>query len=317
MAGRRVISAFTAALVAAQVGGGLAEWVKKVNDEGRMVQQMKIQAPTMTEEDQFGYTMPQEYRCASCKAVVFHLNAAFKARHPKSRQMKEWEYTELFEETCRSAFDGYGLKLVNGKNALSGPGLPQEDLPEAGASIQMGGDGWKNRLSAICRMLVNDKVGEEELYEMYQSAGQIPESMCWNEAAQCSAQRAPKTKQKKAHAGKGSSRAPAHASTDTSTASVAALASKQPEQVTAMTASVAALASKQPEQVTAMTATIVPNATVNKTDPQDRIDLTTFVRSQALQEDLASDISSSLLTHSEWEKLIVSMAGKIYSRHAE
>jgi len=290
----------TVALVAAQIGAGLAEWEKKVNEEGRIVQQMKIQAPTLNEEDQFGYSMPQEYRCASCKAVVFHLNAAFKARHPKSRKMKEWEYTELFEETCRSAFDGYGLKLVNGKNALSGPGLPQEDLAEGGAAIQMGGDGWKNRMSAICRMLVNDKVGEEDLYEMYQNAGQIPESMCWNEAAQCLAEGSPKTKQKKAHTGKGSARTPARASTGDNS----------------NTASVAAPTGKQPEQVASITETKVPETTGNKSVQRDRIDLTTFVRSQALQDDLTSDISSSLLTHGEWEKLIVSMAGKIYSRKA-
>jgi len=299
MVGHCLVHPVLAAVVAVLITGSLADWETKVNDEGKRVQQLKIQAPTMTEEDQYGWTMPEQYRCDSCKAVVFHLNAAFKARHPKSRKMKEWEYTELFEDTCRSGFEGYGIKLVNGKNALSGPGLPQaDDLKSGDGMIQMGGDSWKKRLSEMCRELVNDKVGEEELYERYQSAGEIPQSMCWDEMAQCSAgPRTPKPKQKKAQGGRGciaGQRCPAEKA-----------------------ARAAALESKQKEQVAAITVTEAANVTVNKTDPQDQIDLATFLRSKALEDGLASDIYSSLRPHNEWEKFILSMAGKIYSRHAK
>merc|ERR1712139_121366 len=107
-------------------------------------------------------------------------------RHPKSRRMKAWEYNDLFDETCADAFEGYGIKLINGENALSGPGLKQADsIAPGGAMIQMGGDGWKKRLSEICRKLVYESIGEDDLYESYQRNGKIPEAMCWKEMAQC------------------------------------------------------------------------------------------------------------------------------------
>merc|ERR1711998_256882 len=122
---------------------------EKVKD-GRVVQELKIEAPAMTEEDQYGYVMPGQYKCDSCKAVVFHLNKAMTDRHPKSRRMKDWEYTELFEETCNGAFEGYGIKLVNGKNKLSGPGLAaEEQLAPGSGAIQMGGESWTRRLGEV------------------------------------------------------------------------------------------------------------------------------------------------------------------------
>merc|ERR1711904_766780 len=89
--------------------------------------------------------------------------------------------------TCKAAFEGYGVKLIDGKNTLSGPGLKHPDsIPAGGASIQMGGQGWSNRLSEICRSIVYDKVGEDELYEKFYTNRKIPESMCYSEMSQCS-----------------------------------------------------------------------------------------------------------------------------------
>merc|ERR1712224_838637 len=91
------------------------------------------------------------------------------------------------EETCNGAFEGYGVKLIDGKNTLSGPGLKQPDSPApGGAFIQMGGQGWTNRLSEMCRTIVHDKVGEDDLYEKFYSDRKIPESMCYKEMGQCS-----------------------------------------------------------------------------------------------------------------------------------
>merc|ERR1711904_322656 len=122
-----------------------------------------------------------------CTAVFFNLHQALKKHQMKNRRMHDWEYLEVFEETCNGAFEGYGVKLINGKNALSGPGLKQPDnIPAGGAFIQMGGQGWSNRLSEICRTIVYDKVGEDELYERFFSDRKIPDSMCHNEREQCS-----------------------------------------------------------------------------------------------------------------------------------
>merc|ERR1712188_107464 len=72
-------------------------------------------------------------------------------------------------DTCKeAAFPGYGVKLVDGENALSGPGIERdESLHPGGASIQMGGESWSRRLASECKEIVYDLVGEDEVYEMY------------------------------------------------------------------------------------------------------------------------------------------------------
>merc|ERR1712196_358558 len=69
----------------------------------------------------------------------------------------------------------------------SGPGLKQVEkkLPAGGAYIQMGGKGWHNRLADLCRSIVFDKIGEEALYEKLYTQRKIPESVCFEEMAQC------------------------------------------------------------------------------------------------------------------------------------
>jgi len=273
-------------LVISSSGNGRMEVTR--NEEGRVVQQMKVEAPNLSEEDQYGFVMPDSYRCDSCKAVVYHLNEALKKRQIKSRRMHEWEYNELFEETCKAAFEGYGVKLIDGKNTLSGPGLKQPDsIPAGGASIQMGGQGWSNRLSEICRSIVYDKVGEDELYEKFYTNRKIPESMCYEEMAQCGSIG---LKSKKAKAGK-LAKAKAKAT------SVAGLArSKDLPKVEV-----------KPDGSTAH---------ANKTGPAGvkAIDAYSFLESMAHEDGLDFDAYSNKKSRQDWEKLIVSIAGKIYSR---
>merc|ERR1711939_1272121 len=73
------------------------------------------------------------------------------------------------DNTCKEeAFPGYGVKLVDGENALSGAGIERdESLQPGGASIQMGGESWSRRLASECKEIVYDLVGEDEVYEMY------------------------------------------------------------------------------------------------------------------------------------------------------
>lgn len=151
--------------VAAEDAGG---WSEKRNEKGKVVQEMKIQAPSFTEEDQYGYVMPERYKCDACRAVMYHLNDGLTKRHPKSRKMKQWEYTDVFDEVCRDHFQGYGVKLVNDENTLSGPGIRQEeDLAPGSGAIQMGGESWTKRLGEICRKVVYERIGEDELYDMF------------------------------------------------------------------------------------------------------------------------------------------------------
>jgi len=255
----------------------------KRNEEGRMVQQMQIQAPNLSEEDQYGYVMPDMYRCDSCKAVVFHLNQALEKRQMTSRRMHEWEYLEVFEETCKSAFEGYGVKLIDGKNALSGPGLKQPDSPApGGAFIQMGGQGWTNRLSEMCRTIVYDKVGEDELYKKFYSDRKIPESMCYREMGQCSSAKSEEAKLAKKK-------------TKASSKVVPAKSKDRPK-----------VEVKSDGQATRA------NKTVQQQD--ETMDSNSFLRSLALEEGLDDLAYSGKKSRREWEKLLVGMAGKIYSR---
>lgn len=248
------------------------------------MQQMKVEAPVLSEEDQWGQVMPDMYRCDACKAVVYHLNQGFKKRQIKTRRMHEWEYNEVFEETCDNAFQGYGIKLIDGKNALSGPGLKQPDnIPPGGAFIQMSSKGWDNRLSDMCRSIVYDKIGEDELYEKFHTNMKIPDSMCYEEMAQCgSKSKKSKTGSKKAKAKSTSAAAP--------------------------------------EKIKDLPKSVVKydgSATnVNDTGPQglDAIDADNFLQSLALEDGLHFDSYTGKRSRQEWEKLIVSMAGKIYSR---
>lgn len=161
------------------------KWESKVDEEGRNVQQLKIQAPSMTEEDQYGYTMPGQYRCDSCKVVVHHINDALKRKQPKNRRLQEWEYHDLFDETCAKGFSGYGVAFVNGQNVLSGPGLKRDNLEPGMGAIQMGGETWEKRLGELCRKFVYEKIGEDDVYEHFRTDGEVSEDLCYRETRDC------------------------------------------------------------------------------------------------------------------------------------
>mmetsp|Transcript_60073 Transcript_60073/g.106712 ORF Transcript_60073/g.106712 Transcript_60073/m.106712 type:complete len:299 (+) Transcript_60073:71-967(+) len=175
------------ALVTAQAPG---KWENKVDESGRKVQQMQIQAPTMTEEDQYGYIMPDRYRCDSCRAVTHQLDQAMQRKQLKSRRLQEWEIQEIFDETCRSGFKGYGITLADGENVLSGPGIERKEVSTGkGAismgAIQMGGETWEKRLGEICRKFVYDQVGEDELYEHFRANQKVSQELCFTETRDC------------------------------------------------------------------------------------------------------------------------------------
>lgn len=162
------------------------DWEHKVNEDGKSVQSLKIEAPSMTEEDQYGYNMPDQYRCDSCKAVVFHLNDALRKKQLKNRRLQEWEYHDLFDETCATGFSGYGVSLINGQNVLSGPGLKKrDDLAPGMGAIQMGGETWSKRLGELCRRFVYEKVGEDEVYDHFRSQGELSKDLCFRETRDC------------------------------------------------------------------------------------------------------------------------------------
>jgi len=142
-------------------------WKKTVNEQGQRVQQLQVMAPSLTEQDQKDARLPEQYRCDACMAVSYQISQKFTKKGKKN--MKSWDVMEILDETCKeAAFPGYGVKLVDGENALSGPGIERdESLQPGGASIQMGGESWSRRLASECKEIVYDLVGEDEVFEMY------------------------------------------------------------------------------------------------------------------------------------------------------
>jgi len=267
---------------AGDVGAG---WEEKKKD-GKVVQELKIEAPAVTEEDQYGYVMPERYRCDACKAVLFHLETDLKKKQ-KSRRMKQWEYTELFDDTCKTSFTGYGVKLVNGENALSGPGLKaQEELAPGSGAIQMGGDAWNKRLGEICRKLVYEDVGEDELYDKFHAGGSLPQSLC-NATRHCKPTN-PKPRSSK--------------DTAEAKSGIPADKPKPPRKEKPNKFSNTGASDSQTVQ-----------ATVSSQGP-DQIDVQTYLRALAVQHGLPAEEYLRARTKPEWEKLTVSMASRIFGK---
>merc|ERR1711990_239206 len=92
---------------------------------------------------------------------------------------------DLFDDTCKKGFSGYGVAFVDGQNVLSGPALKRQDVEPGEGSIQMGGQTWEKRLGEICRKFVYDKIGEEELYEHFRKHHEVSEDLCFRETRDC------------------------------------------------------------------------------------------------------------------------------------
>jgi hypothetical protein len=142
-------------------------WTQTTNEKGQKVQQLQVMAPSLSEQDQKDFRLPEQYRCDACMAVSYQISQKF-AKNTK-KNLKSWDVMEIIDNTCKeAAFPGYGVKLVDGENALSGPGIERdESLQPGGASIQMGGESWSRRLASECKEIVYDLVGEDEVFAMY------------------------------------------------------------------------------------------------------------------------------------------------------
>lgn len=272
-------------------------WNQKTNEQGKVVQELKIEAPAMTEEDQYGHKMPDRYKCDSCRAIMFHLDAGLKKVHPKSRRMKQWEYTDAFDESCRSAFEGYGIKLLNGENTLSGPGLTHTEAalnPGSGA-IQMGGETWSKRLSEACRSIIYERVGEDELYDKYREDGGLTEAVCYRDLRDC--QTGPKTPPKPKVEAEAEKPKPKKEK-------------KQKKQAEEKVESKKNAQKKEKKPVV----DDLPKAEADAAEP---VDSQTFLRRMALRNGLSAEEYLTARTEREWEKLVIAMAGRLFSKHSE
>mmetsp|Transcript_26553 Transcript_26553/g.60492 ORF Transcript_26553/g.60492 Transcript_26553/m.60492 type:complete len:332 (-) Transcript_26553:197-1192(-) len=276
-------------------------WKEKTNNEGKVVQELKIEAPSFTEEDQYGYTMPDRYRCDSCKAVMFHLDKELRKKQPKSRRLKQWEFTDVFDDTCRGPFEGYGIRLINGENALSGPGLKQEEqiAPGSGA-IQMGGESWGKRLGEVCRKIVYEKLGEDETYDLFwdrfssgASGPALTEELCATELRECVVGPNPPPKEKAKKEKKEKAKA------------------KKPKAPAAK-----AEAPSRAEAAQARTPSGASPAAAGAAASGERVSVEAFLRELAVRHGLTPDEYLSARTVAEWERLQVAIASRLFNSRA-
>ncbi|KAF4751771.1 marginal zone B and B1 cell-specific protein, partial [Perkinsus olseni] len=169
------LSYCTAALIFLAVSAAAKE------DGRRVMQQIKLEAPNLSQEDMYSPTLPQQYRCDACRAISYHIHESLRkdANKIRARQLPEYEIIDKFDAVCKEkSFDGYGIRRGgNGENVLSGVGVnPPETLTldgrsGGGGSIQMGGQQWSRRLSAMCRQLV-EEIGEYDLVQKWAAEGE-------------------------------------------------------------------------------------------------------------------------------------------------
>eukprot|EP00658_Telonema_sp_P-2_P022260 TRINITY_DN18897_c0_g1_i4.p2 TRINITY_DN18897_c0_g1~~TRINITY_DN18897_c0_g1_i4.p2 ORF type:complete len:175 (+),score=43.94 TRINITY_DN18897_c0_g1_i4:193-717(+) len=134
--------------------------------------------PQLTAEEEKSSVMPKHLLCDACRAVSYQMGRyldefnkpgnTYTNKNGETR-IKESAYLEALELTCNGdrkrpdqGLAQYGVKAVNGRNRLSGPGLESSDKP----GILMGGSKWPGRLANRCGELLGEH-GEEEIYGVY------------------------------------------------------------------------------------------------------------------------------------------------------
>ena len=139
---------------------------------GEVKTEMKLQAPTLSEEDQFSSSMPKQYKCDGCVTIAYHLSAVVNQHKNKfKKRVNEEDAMDVTERACSpTTYAGYGIVLDGGKNTFSGPALPPKERPQSGGSIMLGGEMWSNRLASRCVQLVDD-IGEVEIVEAVLESG--------------------------------------------------------------------------------------------------------------------------------------------------
>jgi len=182
------------------------ELEKKNETKGRPVEEIKLEAPNLTEEDNHGPRLPKQYECDACHAIVHQISAALtKATENagKNKKLKEWEYSTVFDDTCSNGMGEYGVSQIDGKTVLQGPGIPDKPKSAAGSgSIKMGGGKWPNRMKEMCIEMIAE-IGEEEIYNLFNEDKFNSKDFCKNDDLKyCKKQKKKEKKENKEKKGK-------------------------------------------------------------------------------------------------------------------
>ncbi|XP_041363243.1 marginal zone B- and B1-cell-specific protein-like [Gigantopelta aegis] len=121
------------------------------------------------EEDAHSPFLPDSLRCDACRIIAHMLYIRFDKQHNKMKsliekvgRLRESDVMDIIDSVCEDSFESIGVKEVNGRKRLSGPGLETKDIP----GVMQGGGKWPYRLRSMCGTYTGD-VGEEEIYSAY------------------------------------------------------------------------------------------------------------------------------------------------------
>lgn len=266
---------------------------------------LTVSSPTQTDEDLRGHNMPEQYHCDSCKAVIFHLNADLKRKVPGRRTLKEWEYTDIFDEVCKSDdFREYGLEDFSGVNVLTGPGLPQNKKPPVNGlgSVKMKGGKWKPRLEEFCTNMINEVVGAKTLYQYYHEDGQLfADEICYRDTRDCET---PETRQALAEMDEKSGM---------KRVKQVKKAKKQKEKMPKMPAKLKEM--KLNSGINKAYKAQQAAATEKKQAQEDSldIDVEAFLQRLAKKHGAAEDAYTASRTKEAWQKTFLEVAGKLFA----
>ncbi|XP_071479302.1 marginal zone B- and B1-cell-specific protein-like [Diadema antillarum] len=163
---------------------------------------INFSTPDLDDEEYHSPHLPGAMKCDACSILthmmVERLDAANKKRPSLKKKLPESEIIDIFEDLCDDEFNNVGIKEVNGKKRLSGPGSKIADTP----GIMQGGGKWPFRMMQMCQGYLGD-FGEEELYQFYLQ-GQLkkkvcsgPQGVCRKEKKKASSKKEPKKKKAK------------------------------------------------------------------------------------------------------------------------
>mmetsp|Transcript_42838 Transcript_42838/g.79857 ORF Transcript_42838/g.79857 Transcript_42838/m.79857 type:complete len:364 (+) Transcript_42838:43-1134(+) len=121
----------------------------------------KLSEPT--EEESKSFSIPREFRCSACRAVIYQLEQRMdklKLKDPASldksaRREQAIRVAEALEEVCDdNTYKDYGIKELaeGGGKVLAGPGIESD-----AAGVTQGGGKWPARIGARCRSMVEDE----------------------------------------------------------------------------------------------------------------------------------------------------------------
>ena len=163
--------------------------------DAEAIQQMRVEPPEkeFDEEEADSEKLPSHMHCDACHALTFQAKKLFReATDGGARRLDEYEVGDLLEKLCRYALTDYGVKHIEGRRRLSGPGTWAEGV----TSMMTGGGKWPKRLYTRCMETIGD-IGEEAFYEMWlRDRQELPNTVCVDATQDCAERAVPRKRPK-------------------------------------------------------------------------------------------------------------------------